>query len=60
MKYSAADQKALVTRSKAFLAKEEAVVGQSVEAQLTHLRELIVFHEWRYYIQNDPLLSDYE
>ncbi|MEL6655187.1 MAG: NAD-dependent DNA ligase LigA [Bacteroidota bacterium] len=60
MKYSAADQKALVTRSKAFLAKEEAVVGQSVEAQLTQLRELIVFHEWRYYIQNDPLLSDYE
>src|SRR5204862_1025324 len=24
------------------------------------LREVLRFHEWRYYILNDPLLSDYE
>lgn len=60
MKYSSAEQKALVARSKAYLAKNDEVMKLTASEQMGQLRELIVFHEWRYYIQNDPLLSDYE
>ena len=27
---------------------------------LEELRENLIFHEWKYYVQNDPLLSDFE
>ncbi len=30
------------------------------ESLITNLREVLRFHEYRYYILNDPLLSDYE
>lgn len=30
------------------------------ESHITNLREVLRFHEYRYYILNDPLLSDYE
>lgn len=28
--------------------------------QIEELTELIRFHEWRYYVKNDPIISDYE
>ncbi len=31
-----------------------------VPADIDELREALRFHEYRYYIQNDPLISDYE
>ena len=31
-----------------------------VPAEIDELREALRFHEYRYYIQNDPLISDYE
>lgn len=60
MKYSPAQQKELVARSKAYLSKDEQVLAQAHTIRNEQLRKLIVYHEWRYYIQNDPVLSDFE
>jgi DNA ligase (NAD+) len=57
MAYSPEQQHVLFERSKAYLASK----GASIPAlQVAELRELIRFHEWKYYIQNDPLISDFE
>ncbi|MEO6734306.1 MAG: NAD-dependent DNA ligase LigA [Ferruginibacter sp.] len=32
----------------------------SVSADIESLREVLRFHEYRYYVQNDPLISDFE
>jgi DNA ligase (NAD+) len=37
-------------------AKKEKIVA----ADIDELRDVLRFHEYRYYIQNDPLVSDYE
>ncbi len=56
--YNSAQQKDFFDRSKAFLANKSP---QLLAAELAvQLRELLVYHEWRYYILNDPILSDYE
>ncbi|HJU46294.1 MAG TPA: NAD-dependent DNA ligase LigA, partial [Chitinophagaceae bacterium] len=34
--------------------------GTLTEKQIDHLREVLRFHEYRYYILNDPLISDFE
>ncbi len=31
-----------------------------IEGNIEELRDLLRFHEYRYYVQNDPLISDYE
>ncbi len=41
------------------LVKSEAS-GSMTVADLSKLREVLRFHEYRYYILNDPLLSDFE
>lgn len=45
------------TRSKAYLTSE---VSLSATAQTTELKDLLRYHEWRYYVQDDPVLSDFE
>ena len=55
--YTPTDQKSLFDLSKAYLTGSSA---EGVEQQLDELRQLIVYHEWRYYILNDPVLSDFE
>ena len=53
--FSAKDQKEKYERSKAFLS------AGSVDAKdVNNLRELLKFHEWKYYVQNDPVISDFE
>ena len=52
--YQEADQKKLYLQSKAFLNNTATV------QQIEDLRDLIKFHEWKYYVQNNPVLSDYE
>lgn len=34
--------------------------GKIVPSDIENLREVLRFHEYRYYIQNDPLISDFE
>jgi len=46
--------------SKLYLDEKSALTQQSADLQLADLRRLIVYHEWRYYILNDPVISDYE
>ena len=58
--YSSAQQKELFDRSKAYLSNASSVQGLPYTIQNDQLRQLIVYHEWRYYILNDPILSDQE
>ena len=52
--YSTTEQRTLFDLSKTFLKQDISI------AQLDDLRKILVFHEWKYYIQNDPILSDFE
>lgn len=58
--YSQPDQKALFDLSKKFLNPEQAVHQQRASERADSLRQLIIYHEWRYYMLNDPVISDYE
>jgi len=55
--YNSTQQKIFFDRSKAIIADTPNVSAEELSAQL---RELIVYHEWRYYMLNDPILSDFE
>ena len=52
--YAADIQKSYFDLSKQMLEKSTSKVD------LETLRTLIVFHEWKYYVDNSPLLSDFE
>ena len=58
--YAQAEQKRLYELSKQYLDQESAVHQQSDDLKVEDLRLLIVYHEWRYYLLNDPVVSDYE
>ena len=34
--------------------------GENVLSNIDNLREILRFHEYRYYVQNDPIISDFE
>ena len=53
----APDHGTLFERSKAYLAGSVAAPAPD---QIAELRDLLRYHEWRYYVQDDPVLSDYE
>lgn len=57
--YSKADQRQLFDLSKQYLAANQEAVPD-IELQLADLRRVLIYHEWRYYILNDPVLSDFE
>ena len=52
--YSSDQQKEFYELSKTLLQKDVT------EDDIRDLRDVISFHEWKYYIQNDPVLADYE
>lgn len=58
--YSAAEQKELTELSKKLLQENAAESYADKQSLLFDLRSVLVFHEWRYYIQNNPLISDFE
>jgi len=56
--YSNQDTKNLQKETTVFLKKNE---GSAIQAkEIEELRNVLRFHEYRYYILNDPLISDYE
>ena len=55
--YGQEQQRQYYTRSKEYLVGEVALAAAE---QLPELRTLLRYHEWRYYVQNDPVLSDYD
>lgn len=57
--YSKNQQKAFYDLSKSLL--ETSVKDKTHAVQIvTQLHEIITYHEWRYYVKNDPVISDYE
>jgi len=44
-----------------FFEKTKAFISQDIgSADLNLLIDIIRYHEWRYYVQNDPIISDFE
>ncbi len=58
MRYSEDEQRRLTDLTKQTL--EAGATAPDPGAQVVLLRDLIRFHEWRYYVLDDPLVSDYE
>lgn len=54
--YSAQDTKELQKETTGFIKKAASISAKEVES----LRNVLKFHEYRYYILNDPLVSDFE
>ena len=55
--YDAAQEKLLVQTSKKLLV--DNLSGTPAELVST-VSEAIRYHEWKYYVQNNPVISDYE
>lgn len=55
--FSPEEEKQLFELSKTILGDAPVT---SVAARIDELRDVIRYHEWKYYIQNDPVVSDYE
>lgn len=58
MQYSKEQQKAFFDDTKKYLAvkNSDGITGKDIK----ELEELVRFHEYRYYVLNDPLVSDFE
>ena len=54
--YTAAHIKSFQQQTESWLKTQPAITEENVEP----LRDLLRFHEHRYYVENDPLISDYE
>jgi DNA ligase (NAD+) len=54
--YNAEHIKSLQEKTKQLLKNKDHINASSIE----ELREVLRFHEYRYYVQNDPLISDFE
>ena len=55
--YGPEQQRQYYARTKEYLA---GAIALPAAEQLPELRSLLRYHEWRYYVQNDPVLSDYD
>ncbi|MEM8909133.1 MAG: NAD-dependent DNA ligase LigA, partial [Bacteroidota bacterium] len=60
MRYPLPVQRQLFDLSKALLQANMADKLAAAQNQVADLRQVIVYHEWRYYVLNDPVLSDFE
>lgn len=59
--YSTDDQRKLYDLSKKLLYTPQAdLFGEGVAERVEDLRRVIRYHDWRYYVQNDPVVSDFE
>ena len=58
--YSQQEQRQLAERSKQLLSKTDPLDKVEPQEHVTTLHQLINYHEWRYYVLNDPVISDYE
>ncbi len=58
--YEKDEQRRLYELSKELLPAAEPTNASTAKKMTDQLREAIVYHEWRYYALNDPVVSDYE
>lgn len=54
--YSSKEQGELNSQTKSFLEKSKFISKDDLKT----LRAVLVYHEWRYYVLNEPLVSDFE
>lgn len=59
--YATDEQRLLFERSKQLLATPaDSLLAENPAEIADELRRVILYHEWRYYVQNDPVVSDFE
>ena len=58
MRYTADEQKVIFSETKKYLAAKNAEALAAKD--ITALEDIVRFHEYRYYVLNDPLISDFE
>ncbi len=59
--YAPEQQRALFEQSKALLANSAGnTLFDAPEGRINDLIAVLRYHEWRYYVQNDPVISDFE
>ncbi len=58
--YSKEDHSRFFKLSKSLLDNKDIPNALEASAEAQDLHDVIKYHEWRYYIQNDPVISDYE
>lgn len=59
--YTSAKEKTFYEQSKAILQRGNAIPPEADAAPLAaQLREILVYHEWKYSVQNNPVVSDFE
>jgi len=58
--YNKEQQRKLYDLSKRLLKTEIAENALTASAQVADLRSVLVYHEWKYAVQNDPVISDFE
>ena len=54
--YSSQDEKRLYEQAKHLMKHDAANAGETI----TQLREVIIYADWKYYVQSDPVLADVE
>lgn len=60
MTYSASEHKALYEQSKQLLSAKDADTLNAAKEQVAQFSNVLVYHEWRYYVLDNPILSDEE
>ena len=61
MKYTSEQQRSYFARSKELLKMQvEQVADDQASDLLSELILLLNYNEWKYYVQNDPVISDFE
>ena len=58
--YSKEKQRELYDLSKALLKNKDIPSADAAADEIGQLHEIIVYHEWRYYVLSEPVVSDYE
>ncbi len=58
--YTATKQKEFFKLSKQLLDSPNATILAKAKEQIDQLCELINYHEWRYYVKDNPIISDFE
>lgn len=54
--YTSTEEKALIQQTQALLQQKNALEKNTIDS----LSLIIRYHEWRYYVKNDPVISDFE
>ena len=58
--YSTDQERHFYELSKELLKGAPELQAESAEAYIRDLHDVILYHEWRYYVLNDPVVSDFE